>query len=186
MKLLRYGEPGHELPGVLDDDGNIRSLRGIVADIDGPALAGGVLRDVIIADLPVVNGVTRLGPCVGKVGKFLCVGLNYADHAAESGMPVPPEPEIFTKATSAICGPNDDIIQPRDSTKLDWEVELGRGDRQDTPPMCPRRKRTSTSRVMRLSRPLRARLPVRARRPVGQGQGMRHLRADRAVAGHAR
>ena len=76
MKLLRYGEPGHELPGVLDDDGDIRSLRGIVADIDGPALAGGVLRDVIIADLPVVNGVTRLGPCVGKVGKFLCVGLN--------------------------------------------------------------------------------------------------------------
>ena len=125
MKLLRYGEPGHELPGVLDDDGNIRSLRGVVEDIDGTALAGGLLRDVTMAELPVVNGVTRLGPCVGKVGKFLCVGLNYADHAAESGMPVPSEPEIFTKATSAICGPNDDIVQPRDSTKLDWEVELG-------------------------------------------------------------
>ena len=125
MKLLRYGEPGHELPGVLDEDGNVRSLRGIVEDIDGTALAGGLLLDVNIGDLPVVNGVTRLGPCVGKVGKFLCVGLNYADHAAESGMPVPSEPEIFTKATSAICGPNDDIVQPRDSTKLDWEVELG-------------------------------------------------------------
>ena len=85
----------------------------------------GRLADIVVADLPLVHGVTRVGPCVGKVGKFLCVGLNYADHAAESGMPVPDEPEIFTKATSAICGPNDDIIRPRDSKKLDWEVELG-------------------------------------------------------------
>jgi 2-keto-4-pentenoate hydratase/2-oxohepta-3-ene-1,7-dioic acid hydratase in catechol pathway len=124
MKLLRYGEPGDEMPGVLDDDGNVRSLKGIVHDIDGAALSSGRLDGVVVADLPVVGNVTRVGPCVGNVGKFLCVGLNYADHAAESGMPVPKEPEIFSKATSAICGPNDDIIQPRDSEKLDWEVEL--------------------------------------------------------------
>lgn len=124
MKLLRYGNPGYEMPGVLDDNGNVRSLEGIVDDIDGVALSSGRLDEIVIADLPVVEIVTRLGPCVGNVGKFLCVGLNYADHAAESGMPVPQEPEIFSKATSAICGPNDDIVQPRDSEKLDWEVEL--------------------------------------------------------------
>jgi 2-keto-4-pentenoate hydratase/2-oxohepta-3-ene-1,7-dioic acid hydratase in catechol pathway len=124
MKLLRYGSLGHETPGLLDDDGNVRSLKGIVDDIDGAALSSGRLDEIVVADLPVVENVTRLGPCVGNVGKFLCVGLNYADHAAESGMPVPKEPEIFSKATSAICGPNDDIIQPRDSEKLDWEVEL--------------------------------------------------------------
>lgn len=124
MKFLRYGEPGCELPGALDDDGNIRSLKGIVDDIDGSALSGGRLHDVVVNQLPLVEESTRLGPCVGKVGKFLCVGLNYADHAAESGKPVPAEPEIFTKATSAICGPDDDIVRPRDSEKLDWEVEL--------------------------------------------------------------
>jgi 2-keto-4-pentenoate hydratase/2-oxohepta-3-ene-1,7-dioic acid hydratase in catechol pathway len=102
----------------------VRSLKGIVDDIDGVALSSGRLDEIVLAGLPVVEHVTRLGPCVGKVGKFLCVGLNYADHAAESGMPVPQEPEIFSKATSAICGPNDDIIQPCDSEKLDWEVEL--------------------------------------------------------------
>ena len=124
MKLLRYGEPGQESPGVLDADGKIRSLTGIVDDIDGAALASGRLADVDVSALPLVEGTPRLGPCVGKVGKFICIGLNYSDHAAESGMPIPDEPEVFTKATSAICGPNDDVIQPRDSTKLDWEVEL--------------------------------------------------------------
>lgn len=124
MKLLRYGDPGHELPGLLDNDGNIRSLHGIVADINGAALASGQLHDVDIDSLSLVEGSPRLGPCVGKVGKFICIGLNYADHAAESGMPIPTEPEVFTKATSAICGPNDNIIQPRNSDKLDWEVEL--------------------------------------------------------------
>lgn len=124
MKLLRYGEPGHEMPGVLDKNGKCRSLNGIVDDIDGVALAGGKLKGIDIDALPVVEDIGRIGPCVGKVGKFLCVGLNYADHAAESGAKVPAEPEIFTKATSAICGPNDNIIQPKDSTKLDWEVEL--------------------------------------------------------------
>ncbi len=124
MKLLRYGTPGQERPGILDDNGKVRSLEGIVDDIDGAALASGKLASVNANDLPVVDDPGRIGPCVGNVGKFLCVGLNYADHAAESGAAVPKEPEIFTKATSAICGPNDNVIQPKDSTKLDWEVEL--------------------------------------------------------------
>ena len=124
MKLLRYGEPGHEIPGVLDADGKVRNLIGIVDDIDGSALASGRLAGIDVSSLPLVEDTPRLGPCVGNVGKFICIGLNYADHAAESGMPIPEEPEVFTKATSAISGPNDDVIQPRNSTKLDWEVEL--------------------------------------------------------------
>jgi 2-keto-4-pentenoate hydratase/2-oxohepta-3-ene-1,7-dioic acid hydratase in catechol pathway len=127
LKLLRYGPPGQETPGLLDDDGNIRSLADHVPDIDGQALSDeslSTLRRLDVDDLPLVDENVRLGACVGNVGKFLCIGLNYSDHAAESGMPVPDEPEVFTKATSAICGPNDDIIQPLNSDKLDWEVEL--------------------------------------------------------------
>ncbi|MEO1244347.1 MAG: fumarylacetoacetate hydrolase family protein [Pseudomonadota bacterium] len=124
MKLLRFGEPGQERPGVLDENGNIRSLENVVDDIDGNTLASGVLASIDVSELPEVNGTPRLGPCVSKVGKFLCIGLNYADHAEESGMPLPAEPEMFSKATSAICGPNDDVIQPRNSDKMDWEVEL--------------------------------------------------------------
>jgi len=124
MKLLRYGNAGQEMPGILDADGNLRSLKTIVSDIDGAALASGTFAQVDIASLPLVEGPVRLGPCIGNVGKFICIGLNYADHAAESGMAIPTEPEVFTKATSAICGPNDNIIQPRNSEKLDWEVEL--------------------------------------------------------------
>ena len=128
MKLLRYGEPGREQPGILDDEGNIRDLSGYVADIDGNALVPenlDRLRNIDIRQLPRVEDEVRYGPCIGSVGKFLCIGLNYADHARESGMPIPEVPELFSKATSAICGPNDNIIKPLDSTKLDWEVELG-------------------------------------------------------------
>lgn len=127
MKLLRYGPAGHEKPGLMDGDGNIRCLAAHVDDIDGSALSDdsiAKLRDLDTESLPLIDGDQRLGPCVGNVGKFLCIGLNYSDHAAESGMPLPSEPEVFTKATSAICGPDDDIIQPRNSDKLDWEVEL--------------------------------------------------------------
>lgn len=127
MKLLRYGPQGQEKPGILDVEGNIRSLVGIVFDIDGSALSDGNLqriKAVDISSLPIVEPGVRLGACVGSVGKFICIGLNYADHAAEAGMPIPSEPEVFTKATSAISGPNDDIVQPRNSDKLDWEVEL--------------------------------------------------------------
>lgn len=127
MKLLRFGPIGSEKPGVLDNEGNIRNLSDVVTDIDGFSLSDdslNALKKIDITTLPKVESNTRLGPCVGNVGKFLCIGLNYADHAAESGMPIPKEPEIFTKATSAISGPNDNIVQPRNSEKLDWEVEL--------------------------------------------------------------
>ena len=127
MKLLRYGPAGEEKPGLMDSDGNIRCLADHISDIDGNAISDerlAALRQLDASDLPMVNKNVRLGACVGNVGKFLCIGLNYADHAAESGMPVPTEPEVFTKATSAICGADDDIIQPLNSDKLDWEVEL--------------------------------------------------------------
>lgn len=126
MKLLRYGPIGAEKPGVLDQDGQIRDLSGVVADISGAALADmSWLDGVDVNALPVVDGNPRLGPCVAGTGKFMCIGLNYADHAAESGLDVPSEPVLFMKATSAICGPNDPIIIPRGSVKTDWEVELG-------------------------------------------------------------
>jgi len=128
MKLLRYGEAGQEKPGLLDKNGNIRDLSGHVADIAGAVLAPDALAKLGEIDpesLPLVSGSPRLGPCVAGTGKFICIGLNYADHAAESGLAVPPEPVIFMKATSAIVGPNDDILIPRGSEKTDWEVELG-------------------------------------------------------------
>ena len=132
MKLLRYGPPGQERPGLLDAQGRVRDLSHLVTDIAGQALtpAGlAELRSLDIERLPVVPGTPqqglRLGACVGQVGKFVCIGLNYADHAAESGMPIPAEPVVFAKWTSAICGPDDDIQIPRGSVKTDWEVELG-------------------------------------------------------------
>jgi 2-keto-4-pentenoate hydratase/2-oxohepta-3-ene-1,7-dioic acid hydratase in catechol pathway len=126
MKLLRYGPSGQEKPGLLDGDDNIRDLSGVVGDISGEVLTRlPDLAKLNPADLPLVSGAPRLGPCVSGTGKFICIGLNYADHAAESGMQVPPEPVIFMKATSAICGPNDPILIPRGSQKTDWEVELG-------------------------------------------------------------
>ena len=132
MKLLRYGQPGQERPGLLDDQGRVRDLSSLVGDIAGDVLtpAGlAKLRDIDISTLPLVPGTPqqdlRVGPCVGRVGKFICIGLNYADHAAESGMALPAEPVVFSKWTSAIVGPNDDVEIPRGSTRTDWEVELG-------------------------------------------------------------
>ena len=127
MKLLRHGEIGAEKPGIFAADGTIRDLSAVVGDISGATLSNAglaVIRAVDPTTLPVVAATTRLGPCVAGTGKFICIGLNYADHAAESGMAVPPEPVIFMKATSAICGPNDPILIPRGSEKTDWEVEL--------------------------------------------------------------
>jgi len=125
MKLCRYGDRGLEKPGMIDADGRLRDLSGHVADIAGPVLADlAALRDVDPSSLPLVAGNPRMGAAVAGVGKFICIGLNYSDHAAESGMSVPPEPVIFAKYTSAICGPNDPIIIPRGSVKTDWEVEL--------------------------------------------------------------
>ena len=128
MKLLRYGPKGAEKPGLLDADGHIRSLAGVVADIDAAAIAPAALdrlRALDVGGLPVVEGSPRLGACVAGIGKFLCIGLNYADHAAEAGLKVPPEPVIFMKAISAVCGPDDAVEIPRGSEKTDWEVELG-------------------------------------------------------------
>jgi 2-keto-4-pentenoate hydratase/2-oxohepta-3-ene-1,7-dioic acid hydratase in catechol pathway len=126
MKLLRYGPQGQEKPGMLDARGQIRDLSALVPDIAGPVLTDlDRLRGIDPEALPLVEGQPRLGPCVGGTGKFICIGLNYSDHAAETGAKVPPEPIIFMKATSAICGPNDPILIPRGSEKTDWEVELG-------------------------------------------------------------
>ena len=127
MKLLRHGPAGAERPGMLHSDGTIRDLTGIVPDIAGGVLSDvglSALRGLDVENLPVVQADTRLGPCVSGTTKFICIGLNYADHAAESGMAVPPEPVIFMKANSSICGPNDPILMPRGSEKTDWEVEL--------------------------------------------------------------
>ncbi|CAJ0893281.1 Ureidoglycolate lyase [Ralstonia sp. LMG 32965] len=132
MKLLRYGPKGQEKPGLLDAQGQVRDLSGVIDDIAGAALLPeslARLRTLDISRLPIVDGTPqaglRLGACVGNVGKFICIGLNYSDHAAETGAEVPAEPVVFGKWTSAICGPNDDIEIPRGSVKTDWEVELG-------------------------------------------------------------
>ncbi len=128
MKLLRYGLPGREKPGLLDAQGRIRDLSSIIDDVADNALLPdnlARLRSIDTSSLPVVSAETRLGPCVGRIGKFVCIGLNYSDHAAESSMPAPAEPVVFNKWTSAVVGPNDAIEIPRGSRKTDWEVELG-------------------------------------------------------------
>jgi 2,4-diketo-3-deoxy-L-fuconate hydrolase len=128
MKLLRYGAPGHEKPGILDRNGATRDLSGVIDDIAGSTLLPESLerlRQIDIESLPIVSADERIGACVGRIGKFICIGLNYADHAAESNLPVPSEPVVFGKWTSAVVGPNDDVRIPRGSQKTDWEVELG-------------------------------------------------------------
>ena len=128
MKLLRYGSVGGEKPAVLAADGKVYDLSQIIPDLAGDSLRPesiNKLRNTDLSRLSVVQGQPRIGPCVGSVGKFVCIGLNYSDHAKEAGLAVPVEPVIFMKATSAICGPNDNVIMPKRSTKMDWEVELG-------------------------------------------------------------
>ncbi|MDP2119592.1 MAG: fumarylacetoacetate hydrolase family protein [Hoeflea sp.] len=128
MKLLRHGLKGQEKPGILDDEGRCRDLTGIVDDIGRDVLSPAgleALRRVARTSLPLVEEGFRYGPCVAGVGKFICIGLNYADHAAEAGLPLPAEPVVFLKANSSICGPNDSVLIPRGSTRTDWEVELG-------------------------------------------------------------
>ena len=128
MKLLRIGAKGAEKPAIVHSDGTIRDLSSVIGDIAGDVLTDEGLATIAATDpaaLPVLDADSRIGPCVGHVGKFICIGLNYADHAAESGMAVPDEPIIFFKATSAITGPNDPVIIPKGSEKTDWEVELG-------------------------------------------------------------
>lgn len=128
MKLVRIGAEGHERPGLIDSQGRIRNLSGVIDDVAGEHItAAGLekLRALDVATLPLIEGEVRYGAAVGRIGKFICVGLNYADHAAESGMEVPKMPILFMKATTAVCGPNDTVVIPRGSVKSDWEVELG-------------------------------------------------------------
>ena len=128
MKLLRYGEIGKEKPGILDQNGKIRDLSNHITDINGDNISEEGLKKISMIDfssLQIIPENTRLGACVGNIGKFLCIGLNYSDHAAETGMPVPSEPILFSKATSAVVGPNDNVEIPRNSNETDWEVELG-------------------------------------------------------------
>ncbi|WP_314918968.1 fumarylacetoacetate hydrolase family protein [Pseudomonas helleri] len=128
MKLLRYGEKGQERPALLDYNGDLRDLSAVVTDIAGDTLSPqsiARLQDIDPSTLPLVQGSPRIGACVGQVGKFICIGLNYADHAAETGAAIPAEPVVFNKWTSAIVGPNDNVEIPRNSRKTDWEVELG-------------------------------------------------------------
>jgi ureidoglycolate lyase len=128
MKLLRVGQPGEERPALLDEHGTIRDLSGVITDVNGAALAPASLAKLAAinpATLPAVEGPIRIGPCVVRPLNFVCIGLNYADHAAETGSPIPKEPIVFLKSLSAFCGPNDDVLIPRESTKTDWEVELG-------------------------------------------------------------
>jgi 2-keto-4-pentenoate hydratase/2-oxohepta-3-ene-1,7-dioic acid hydratase in catechol pathway len=128
MKLLRYGPPGAEKPGLLDADGSIRCLASVVRDIDGFALSHAALAMIRAIDpktLPKVDAGVRIGPCVARPVNYVCIGLNYADHAEEAGMALPKEPIFFLKSLGAFCGPNDDVKKPRGSKKLDWEVELG-------------------------------------------------------------
>ena len=128
MKLLRYGPVGQEKPGILDSSGTIRDLSGVVDDISPSTVDDQTLAKIARlnhSNLPAVSGEPRLGSCVGNIGKMVCIGLNYSDHAAETGATPPPEPIIFMKANSAICGPNDDVRIPRNSVKTDWEIELG-------------------------------------------------------------
>ena len=128
MKLVRFGPSGREKPGILDAEGRIRDLSKVVPDLTGDALSPrglAKIKKAAAGRLPIIKGKPRLGACVGRVGHFIGIGLNYADHAAESGVPLPKEPVIFEKAPSSICGPNDDTIMPKNATKLDYEVELG-------------------------------------------------------------
>ena len=127
MKLVRFGPAGQEKPGLVDAGGGIRDLSGVIPDLDGPSLSTASLEKLKALDpssLPAAPAGARIGPCVGRVGHFIAVGLNFADHAAETGAPIPPEPILFNKAPSCIVGPNDDVIVPRGSSKLDWEVEI--------------------------------------------------------------
>jgi 2-keto-4-pentenoate hydratase/2-oxohepta-3-ene-1,7-dioic acid hydratase in catechol pathway len=128
MKLVRYGAVGQEKPGMVDTNGTLRDLSAHVADFTGETIGDdsiAKLRALDPASLPAVDGNPRMGSCVGNIGKFMCIGLNYADHAAETGADIPEHPILFMKANSAITGPNDDVVMPRGSTKTDWEVELG-------------------------------------------------------------
>src|SRR5262245_24505661 len=183
MKLVRFGPRGREKPGIVDSKGGIRDLSKVVPDIAGDALSPkglAKIRKTAVDKLPLVRGKPRLGACVGGVGNFIAIGLNYSDHAAETGAAIPKEPIIFNKVTSCICGPNDDTIIPKESSKLDWEVELAIVIGQ-------RARYLSKDKALDVApgeRRVRARVPDRARRAMDQGQELRELRPPRPLVRH--
>jgi 2-keto-4-pentenoate hydratase/2-oxohepta-3-ene-1,7-dioic acid hydratase in catechol pathway len=188
MKLVRYGPPGKEKPGLLDAEGKVRDLSRKVKDIDASAFAPGELARLRKLDpkkLPLVKGRPRLGPCVATPSKFVAIGLNYIDHAKESGNPIPEYPVVFFKAETCIVGANDNIMLPPDSTHTDWEVELGvvigkTARRQEGRAQARRG-------LLHRQRRVRTRVPDEAQRDaVGQRQRLRHLRSHRSLARHRR
>ena len=189
MKLLRHGPVGEEKPGLLDGDGVIRDLSGVIGDISPQTLGPGSidrLKELDPGTLPAVPGSPRLGPCVGGIGKLVCIGLNYSDHAAETGSRPPPEPIIFMKANSAISGPNDDVRIPRGSVKTDWEVELGVVIGTQAKYVSEADALDHVAGYCICNGRLRAGVPGRAGRTVDQGKELRHLRSNRAMAGDRR
>ena len=178
MKLVRFGSVGAERPGLVNADGSIGDLSAVIPDFALDGVGPESLARVRAADtlkLPRAPAGVRLGPCVGSVGKFIAIGLNYADHAAETGAKIPGEPIVFMKATSCIVGPNDTVLKPRGSTKMDWEVELG-------VVIGSVARYVSEADAPKHQRSVGAALSARARRPMGQGQGLRHLRPVRPMA----
>ena len=184
MKLVRYGPAGKEKPGLIDADGKLRDLSRKVKDIDATTLAPAELaklRKLDTKKLPLVKGKPRLGPCVATPSKFVAIGLNYVDHAKETGSPIPEHPIVFFKAETCIVGPNDNIMLPPDSTHTDWEVELGIVIGRKARYVAVKDAMQVRRRLLRHQRRVRARVPDEAQRvAVEQGQGLRHLRPDRA------
>ena len=188
MKLVRYGAPGREKPGIIGDDGKIRDLSRIVKDIDGAMLASGGLAKIKKANLKrmkPVSGKPRLGPCIGNVRNFIAIGLNYSDHAAEAGMPIPKEPIIFNKAPTWICGPNDDTIIPRNPASSTTRSNSASSSASARAISRKDKAMDAVAGYFLVERRVGARLPDRALgRPVEQGQGLRDLRPDRPVVRH--
>ncbi len=187
MKLLRYGPKGQEKPGLLDADGKIRDLSKIVDDIAGETLTDAGLAKLCatdVASLPVVDGNPRIGPCVGRIGKFVCIGLNYADHAAESNLPVPTEPVIFNKWTSAVNGPNDDVEIPRNLVKTDWEIELCVVIGKEAKYVDEANALDYVAGYCVINDVSEREWQLEHGHAMGQRQGFRHLRPDRSVARH--
>ena len=187
MKLVRFGAAGQEKPGLVDSQGQIRDLSGLVPDIAGKSLSAETLDRIRQTDpgsLPLAPSGQRLGACVGQVRNFIAIGLNYADHAAETGAAIPAEPIVFNKAPSCIVGANDDVVIPRGSQKTDWEVELAIVIGERASYIGANEALRFRRRLLRLQRRVRARIPARARRHLDQGQGLPDLRPARPLARH--
>ena len=189
MKLVRYGSNGQEKPGLIDEEGKLRDLSVAIETLDQATLSPqglNSLRSIAPDSLPRVKGSPRFGVPFTGISKIIGVGLNYSDHAKEAGMPIPSEPILFMKATTCISGPYDPILLPPGSIKSDWEVELGIVIGSVARHTSRRTGAGVRRRLLRRQRRLRARISARARHPVGQGQGLRHLRPARSLAGDTR